>query len=67
MLLDSVFLNYSITVLFLRIVYGMKIGVVSPHAVLGRKKILISFGMVYVDIIELYLKKKLHCTDFLHY
>lgn len=44
----------------------MKIDAVLPHAALGRK-INDEFGMVFVDTTELYLKNKLHCTDFLQY
>lgn len=43
----------------------MKIDVL-PHAALGRK-IPDELGMVFVDTTELYLKKKLHYTNFLHY
>lgn len=36
------------------------------HSALGRKNH-DEFGRVFVDTTELYLKKKLHCTDLLHY
>lgn len=51
--------------LFLKIVYGMKIHVLT-HAALGRK-IHYEFGMVFVNTGVLYLKKKWRYADFLQY
>lgn len=49
---------------FLRVVHAMKIDVLH-HAALCRR-IPDELGMVFVDITELYLKKKLHYINFLH-